>query len=248
MRIDVFFNGSTVAPPDVSGRLVLVIDVLRASTTVAVALTNGARTVIPFESAEEVITRSKSFERADVRLAGERKMLPIPGFDLGNSPREFSREAVDGKTILLTTTNGTAALMNMQGASDVVIGTYVNYSATLAMLRAAARAESDIAIVCAGREKQFALEDAACAGRYVRGILRHELRDDLNDAATAAVLLDKKYGDDLLGLFAASVHGRALADAGFADDLSACASVDACPVVPIYHDRQIIKLGTPLER
>lgn len=248
MRIDVFFNGSTLAPSDVHGRVVVVIDVLRASTTIAVALSNGARNIIPFETAEEAITRSKAFERSDVRLAGERKMVTIPGFDLGNSPAEFSPQVVDGKTILFTTTNGTGSLINTQGAHDVVVGSYVNFSAVVAMLRAAARANTDIAIVCAGRDRQFSLEDAACAGRYARGISRRGMKAELNDAAAAAVLLDKRFGDDLSTLFASSVHGRALADAGFAGDLVTCAGVDAFPVVPVYQDRQITKLGMTRER
>ena len=248
MRTDVFFNGSTISPSDVHGRVVVVIDVLRASTTIAVALSNGARNIIPFETAEEVITRSKAFERSDVRLAGERRMVAIPGFDLGNSPSEFSRHVVDGKTILFTTTNGTGSLINTQGANDVVVGSYVNFSAVVAMLRAAARADTDIAIICAGRDRQFSLEDAACAGRYVRGISRRGIKADLNDAATAAVLIDKRFGDDLTALFASSAHGRALSDAGFGADLLVCAEVDAFPVVPVYQDRQITKLGMTRER
>lgn len=248
MRIDVFFSGNALTPSEVNGRVLLVIDVLRASTTIAVALANGAKNIIPFETTEEAITRSKAFERRDVRLAGERKMLPIPGFDLGNSPGQFTRDAIDGKTILFTTTNGTASMIGTQGARDVVIGSYVNFSVTLAMLRAAARVASDISIICAGRDRQFALEDAACAGRFVRGISRRGVRADLNDAATAAVLLDKKYGDDLPRLFSASVHGRALAEAGYTRDLEDCARVDAFPVVPVYQDRQITRLGSTLER
>ena len=81
---------------------------------------------MPLESADEVITRAKQFDRGEVRLAGERKMLTVPGFDLGNSPREFTREAVEGKTVLLTTTNGTAAMLGLQGARDVVVASYVN--------------------------------------------------------------------------------------------------------------------------
>src|SRR3954463_7089953 len=134
-------------PSDVSGRVVAVIDVLRASTSIATALDNGAKAVIPLESSDEVVTRSKALERTDVRLAGERKMLAIPGFDLGNSPREFTRAAVEGKTILMTTTNGTASLVAIQGARDVVVASYVNMSAVLAMLRAAARGGTDLAIV-----------------------------------------------------------------------------------------------------
>ena len=95
MRVDVYFGVQGLQPTSVQNRLVAVIDVLRASTVAAIALANGARAVVPLESSDEVITRSKSFDRSEVRLAGERKMNPIPGFDLGNSPREFTREAVE---------------------------------------------------------------------------------------------------------------------------------------------------------
>ena len=121
MRLDVYFTPNEVKPADTAGRLVAIVDVLRASTTVATALGNGAKTVIPLPGADEVITRSKEFARSGVKLAGEHKMLPIAGFDLGNSPQAFTTEAVEGKTILITTTNGTRALLGVQGARDIVI-------------------------------------------------------------------------------------------------------------------------------
>ena len=248
MRVDVFFGAQQVAPGEVNGRVVAVIDVLRASTSIAVALANGARAVIPFDSAEEAIQRSKSFDRGDAKLAGERKMLPIPGFDLGNSPLEFTREALEGKTVLMTSTNGTAALTAVQGARDVVVASYVNLSAVLAMLRAAVRGGSDVAIICAGRERQFSLEDAACAGRYARLIAKRLADARLNDAALACTMIDRRYGENLARLFAESSHGRALAEAGFAEDLLVCAALDSYPVVPIYQERQITKLGPDRER
>ena len=243
MRVDVLFGGQQLAPGEANGRVVAVIDVLRASTSIAVALANGARAVIPFDSGEEAIQRSKSFDRGDVKLAGERKMLPIPGFDLGNSPLEFTREAVNGKTVLMTTTNGTGALTAVQGARDVVVASYVNLSVVLAMLRAAVRGGADVAIICAGRERQFSLEDAACAGRYARYIAKRISNAQLNDAALACTMIDRRYGENLSRLFTASTHGRALAEAGFGEDLLVCAAVDSYPVVPIYQERQITKLG-----
>src|SRR5688500_14206738 len=161
MRLDVFFGPQEVTPADVANRVVAVVDVLRASTSIAIALDNGARAVIPLASSEDVISRSKSLERSEVRLAGERKSQQIAGFDVGNSPRDFTREVVEGKTILMTTTNGTNAILTVQGARDVVIASYVNFSAVLSMLRAALRGGTDVAILCAGQEKRFALEDAA---------------------------------------------------------------------------------------
>ena len=243
MRIDAFFGPGGVTPADTTGRVVIVIDVLRASTSIAVALANGARAVIPLDGTEDVVTRAKAFDRSEVRLAGERQMRPIPGFDLGNSPKEFTREAVEGKTVLLTTTNGTAAISVIQGARDVMIGSYVNFSAVLTMSRAALRGGTDIVIVCAGQDKQFSLEDAACAGRFVHHVSRRLSDVALNDAALAAMLIDRRYSDNILRLFAASAHGRALSEAGYGDDLTDCAAVDSCPVIPLYQDRQITKLG-----
>jgi 2-phosphosulfolactate phosphatase len=243
-RVDVFFGPHELAPADVGNRVVAVVDVLRASTSITVALANGARAVIPLASSEEVISRSKSLARSEVKLAGERKMQPIPGFDMGNSPREFTREAVEGKTIVMSTTNGTVAVLAAQGARDVVIGSYVNFSAVLSMLRAALRGGADVAILCAGQEKRFALEDAACAGLFVQEIIAKHSKAEINDAAQAAMLIDKKYGANLKRLLRLSAHGAALADAGFADDLVVCGDRDAYPVVPVYQDRQITKLGT----
>lgn len=248
MRVDVVFGGAAFAPFDVTGRLVAVIDVLRASTTIAAALANGARAVIPLENSDDVVRTAKAFERSDVRLAGERRMLPIPGFDLGNSPRDFTRDAVEGKTIIMATTNGTPAIAAAQGARDVVIASYVNYTVVLAMMRAALRGGADVTLVCAGRDRQFSLEDAGCAGRYVYNISKRLAGIELNDAAQSCVLIDRKYGDRVLGLFDASEHGRALREAGFGDDLTSCATVDSYPVVPLYQDRQITKLGPDRER
>jgi 2-phosphosulfolactate phosphatase len=243
VRIDVFYGTAGLSPGDTAGRVVLVIDVLRASTSIATALANGARAIIPLESTDEVVTRAKAFDRSEVKLAGERQMRPIPGFDLGNSPREFTRETIEGKTVLFSTTNGTAAIAALQGPRDVVIGAYVNFSAVLAMLRAAIRGGTDIAILCAGRDKQFSLEDAACAGRYVHQAMRRRSDISLNDAALAGMLIDRRYSDNIMRLFSASAHGRALSEAGYGEDLAVCAEIDSYPVIPIYQDRQITKLG-----
>jgi 2-phosphosulfolactate phosphatase len=248
MRIDVVFGPPNVTPALITGRVVAVIDVLRASTSIAIALGNGARNVVPLESTDDAITRAKQFDRGEVRLAGERKMLIVPGFDLGNSPREFTREAVEGKTVLLTTTNGTAAMVGLQAARDVVVASYVNLEAVSVLMRTAARAGTDITLICAGREKLFSLEDAACAGRYVRTISKRLAKVEMGDGAFASTVIDRKYGDRLDQLFADSEAGQALADAGFAADLETCAAVDSCPVIPILQDRQITLLGPDRER
>ena len=242
MKLEVFMSPGEVLPGDVNGRVIAVIDVLRASTSIAVALHHGARSVVPVQDADEAIAIAKQFERGEVKLAGERKMLSIPGFDMGNSPLEFTADAIGGRTVVISTTNGTRALLALQGARDIVVAAYVNHEAVSAMLRAAARS-NDISIVCAGTEGHFSLEDAACAGRYVRSLTQRGASMTVNDAARACALIDEKYGDNIAKIFEDSSHGQALAEAGFGDDLVACAALDSHPVIPIYQDRQITRLG-----
>jgi 2-phosphosulfolactate phosphatase len=248
LRLDVYLTADELAATDPAGRVVAVIDVLRASTTIVTALANGARAVVPFADADELMTRARQFERRDVRLAGERKMLPIKGFDLGNSPAQFTAASVGGMTVLLTTTNGTRALIAAEGAADVVVASYVNLSAVTAMLRVALRGGTDVVIACAGQDGHYALEDAACAGRYVRMVTRRLSGVAMNDAAHSCALLARNYGDNVGTVFIDSAHGRALADAGFREDLALCAAVDAYPVVPVFVDRQITRLGPDRER
>src|ERR1700761_4770229 len=108
-------------------------------------------------------------------------MKPISGFDLGNSPSEFTREIVEGKTVLMTTTNGTPAITNSAGARDVVVASYANFTVVLTMLRAALRGGTDITLVCAGRDRQFGLEDAGCAGRFVHHVSKRLTSVAVND-------------------------------------------------------------------
>jgi 2-phosphosulfolactate phosphatase len=244
MRIDVVFGPGGAVPALVNGRAVAVIDVLRASTTIAAALHHGARNVVPLESADEVSTRAKQLDRSEVILGGERKMLAIDGFDAGNSPLEYTREKVEGKTVLLTTTNGTAAFAGLSGAREIVVACYANFTAVARVLRQATKQGADVTLLCAGRDKMFSLEDAACAGRFVKAVVRRATTAALGDGAVACLLVDRRYGDNLARLFGDAEHGRALAEAGFAADLEACAKIDAYPVVPVYQDRQLAALDT----
>ena len=248
MRLDVYLTAGELDAADCGGRAVAVIDVLRASTTIVTALAHGARAVVPFADADELMTRARQFERGDVRLAGERRMLPIEGFDLGNSPAQFTTAAVGGMTVLMTTTNGTRALVAAQGAADIIVAAYVNLSAVTAMLRAALRGGTDVIIACAGQDGHYALEDAACAGRFVRTVTRRMSGVAMNDAAHSCALLARNYGDNIAGAFLEAEHGRALAAAGFDEDLALCAAVDAYPIVPVFTDRQITRLGAERDR
>lgn len=243
MRIDVLLGEGHVAPADVAGRTVVVVDVLRAATTVAMALVHGARTVIPFEHVDEVALRAKQFERAEIRLGGERRMQRIPGFDLGNSPQEFTREMVEGRTILYSTSNGTAALLATQGAKSCFFGGFVNLRATIAAVRKTVGNDGNVLVSCSGTDRRTALEDVVCAGLLVRGIARARTEVTYGDGAFISRTLSRRYDGDLTRLAADSSHARALVAGGFADDVTQCLEVNAVPVAVAYHDRQLVRHG-----
>jgi len=241
LRIDVFFTPAGLSPGDLAGRNVVVVDLLRASTTIAVALANGARAVLPAGSTEEALRIAQNLERDHVVMAGERKSVRIEGFALGNSPLEFTPEAVGGKTVVLSTTNGTQALIAAQGAREVVVGAAVNFSVVVQRARAALEAAGDLAIVCAGSERRFAIEDAFAAGRLAKVLLPEGglRRVTVNDGALAALEIARHFGEKWLRALRTSAHGRELVTLGFALDLRMCGTQDSHPVLPLYADRRV---------
>jgi len=176
-------------------------------------------------------------------LAGERHGEPIEGFDLGNSPIEVTEQRVRGKTLVMTTTNGTGALLATQGASEVYLMAAVNLTVAAARARAILLERKELVILCAGRESQFGLDDAYAAGRLALLALGgRRRRKGLNDAALVAVDLARRYrGWDRP--LAGSAAGRHLAQLGRGADVAAAAQEDACPVLPVLRDRRIALEG-----
>ncbi len=238
MRIDVYFTPTGLSPGDVSGQGVVVIDVLRATTTVITALANGAKAVIPAASSEEAVRLASNLEKDGVLLAGERKSLKIEGFALGNSPREMTPEVVAGKTIVLATTNGTPALVAAQGGDPVLVGAPANFKALAARSRAALVERGALVIVCSGRERQFALEDAYTAGRLVKAVKPGLRKLELNDAAAAALALTAAY-DGWADAFEGTTAARQLVEANLGEDVAFAAKQDRFGVVPQYAERRI---------
>lgn len=240
MKIDVHFLPQGLQPADLAGRTVVVIDVLRATTSIVVALAEGARAVLPAASTEEALRIAQNLEKDDLVLAGERRSQRVPGFPLGNSPAEFRGEAVRGKTIVMATTNGTPTLVAAQGAREVIVGAAVNFTAVVARAGAALAQHGDLVVVCAGQDKQFALEDAFAAGKLVKSLLPEGglKAVEVNDAALAALDIARHHVK-WLRAFKTAAHGRALTLQGFGDDLKFCAAEDTYPVLPLYADRRI---------
>jgi len=247
MKLDVVFTPAGLTSQEVQGRTVFVIDILRATTTMCAALHNGARALIPVAATEEALRLAQTIGSADVLLAGERQAVRIPGFHLGNSPLEMTEAAVRGKTLVVTTSNGTQALLACQGAAAVYPACAANLSLAAEKVREALDTGRRPLVVCAGRAGGFSLDDAYTAGRLVaaaQGDIRP--RTGLNDAAIAALDLVRRYGDDWERPLRRSRAGRELLRLGFGDDIAAASRMDAYPVLPHFHERRVTLTPVPV--
>ena len=243
MRLDIFLTPGELSSSDILDRPVVVIDILRASSSIVQALSAGAKSIYPVASIEEALRLANTFGRDDVLLCGERRCLPIEGFDLGNSPREFVRERVEGKTLVMSTTNGTHLMSMTGGASRVLIGSLLNLGAVVEEL---VRMEAEPVLICSGRDKHFALEDASCAGVMATRLMEARPGEwELNDGALAALALAREFPPDE-ELFETTAAGKAVRGAGLGEDLAFCARVDTLEIVPVLHERMITLNQTPV--
>ena len=237
-KVDVFFSPAQVDQLSLRGKNVVIIDVLRASTTISMALFNGAKEIIPIAGVESAVKIPGSLF-GDVTLrGGERNGKVIEGFNLGNSPGEYTEETVKGKSIIYTTTNGSAAMVKARYAHNLVVGGFINLSKVVGFLKAL---KDDFVVICAGKQNEFCLEDAVCSGMMLFKLQQSIRSLDVPDAGRASIILFKKFGRNILRMLLESEHGKFLTDIGFEKDLPICASVDSIPVLPIMSGN-VIKL------
>jgi len=234
MNIDIQFLPVPPNPNLLSGRVVVVIDVLRATSVMVRAMSKGASEIIPLTTVEEAFRMAKAFPRGFVVLGGERKNQEIPGFDLGNSPKEYIEEKVKGKKLILTTTNGTRAFHAVSSGKEILAGSFLNIGA---IAQRCLELNRDLFIFPSGDEGNFSLEDTLCGGMLIDLITRKERNEiSLTDAAYSAQVLYQKFKEKLLEGFSLSHHGRELIRRGFEDDLVYCAQVDITPLVPMFRE------------
>jgi 2-phosphosulfolactate phosphatase len=211
-----------------AGGVAVVVDVLRATTTIVHALAAGCCAIVPCAEVEEARRLADGMRAGRVLLGGERHGKPLPGFDLGNSPREVCGSRCRGTTLVLTTTNGTRAILRCAEADRVLLAGFVNFSAVCEQLRREVR---PIHLVCAGTDGQIALEDALLAGALVE-VLCSQGEVRLNDAARLAWDCFEHHGQVLEAALSISQGGTLLRELGFADDIADAARVDRFALVP----------------
>ncbi|GAV22596.1 2-phosphosulfolactate phosphatase [Carboxydothermus pertinax] len=221
MKIDVLFYPEKLK--NVEDKVVVVLDVLRATTTIATALAAGAKEVYPVSSIREAFSLKKKIPGALV--GGERGGIKVPGFDLGNSPLEYQN--LSGKTIILSSTNGTKALTKASQAKNLIAGSIINAKAVANYL---GRLNLDVIFLPSGTDFQFSLEDFAGAG-YIISLLAQQKKIYLSDQAFVSLKLAQNNSPE--EVLTRSFHGQRLINLGFQKDVEYCASLNLLDVVPV---------------
>jgi len=216
--------------------LIIVVDVLRCSSSIVSAFANGVKAVIPTVTLKEAFALRK--QHPDYLLAGERRGRKLGGFDFGNSPLEFVQETVEGRTIVMTTTSGTRALVRCRGAEHVLVGAFLNAEAVAR--KAAEIVQSNgvnVSFVLAGEKGLFSLEDFLCAGAIATGFSSGSF--SLSDEALAAVFGFECVKDALCESVKKSRHAKHLVELGFERDIEFSCMLNRFDLVPIYRNGKV---------
>ncbi|RPI16255.1 MAG: 2-phosphosulfolactate phosphatase [Ignavibacteriae bacterium] len=239
-KISLYFTHKHVeSAVELKDKNVVVIDVLRTSTTMSIGLANGAKEIIPTEDVATAGLIGRN-SQGQALLCGERNGKVIEGFNLGNSVKEYSVERVSGKTLIFNSTNGTPTIMKSKFAKMCVILGFANMTRVAEYL---GELNDDFIILCAGKTGEFSLEDTVCGGMLIYKLIKKNSKDNytLTDSARGALRLYSAYKSDLFKMLSDSEHGRFLASIGFKEDLLECAKVDVCNSLPLLRNG-IIKL------
>ena len=221
---------------DKNNAIVVVIDVLRATSAMCVALENGAEKIIPVATVDE----SLEYKKKGYLAGAERKGTVVEGFDFGNSPFSFSSEKVNGKSIAITTTNGTKAISLAKGAKTIAVASFLNLSAIVNWLK---EQNKYTILLCAGWKNTFNLEDTLCAGAIIDGLGENFDLSINRDAALAAKSLYSAAKGDLYGFLRKSSHSIRLEKLDITEDIEYCLTPDTSTVVPVLQDGALVNVG-----
>lgn len=244
MDLDVILTPAALSADALTGRHVVVVDVLRASSTIVTALANGARAVIPVADQGTLGRLAATLDPDVSLLGGERGGRPLSGYGAGNSPLEYTREAVEGRTVVLSTSNGTRTMTMALAAREAAIGSFLNATVAAGFLSRALGAGRPATILCAGAGGRISLEDTLCAGLLVERVATAEQVARLGDAAQVAFALYRGSRAQLARALFGATHTQELIALGYADDVTYCARIDATTALPVFRDNRLV-LETP---
>ncbi len=242
MHVDVVLTPRALDDNALTGRLVVVVDVLRACSTITTALAHGARAVVPVGDMTEAGRIAAALDPETSLLGGERGGKPIDGYRAGNSPLEYEPEVVAGRTVVLNTTNGTGAFVAARRAAEAVACCFLNVSRTADYLRGRMRADAppEVVILCAGEEGHVTLEDVLCAGFLLDRLWGDAVPERISDGAHIALTQYRHDARRLALAILGCAHTQHLIALGYGDDVAYCAQLDAFPVLPRYRDSRLV--------
>lgn len=229
--------GGFIRPADT----VVVIDVLRATTSMVSMIDAGAERVIPVSEPGKARELAGSGVYGKALLAGEENAEPVPGFDLFNSPLDFTPERVGGSTVIMSTSNGTRAVLAASGAENVIICSITNVEAVAEYCRA----EEDLVILCSGNGERVCSEDILCGGMLMKCLEKRWEMKNLDDPALIAMLLAEKYGSQPYHLLRNCRRGQELSRTGYDRDVLECSKRGSSDTVPVLRDGAVVPAGYP---
>ena len=232
------YHTPELTPPDTLPDCAVVIDVLRATSTIATALKVGSEAVQTFSSLEELIEAGKQWPPEKRLLAGERGGAKVEGCDLGNSPLDCTPELMADKRLFLTTTNGTRALQRVKLANSVITAAMINRRAAVNYLLE--KQPETVWLLGSGWEGGYSLEDTVCAGAIADLLVQTENITVGNDEVIAAIALYQQWQHNLLGLFEQASHGQRLLRLNGDEDLKYCATLDSLDILPIQKEPSVL--------
>jgi 2-phosphosulfolactate phosphatase len=233
-KIEVCVTPALLGLYDIEQSIVVVIDILRATSSIVYGIDNGAEAIIPVANVADCL----AYANRGFLLAAERNGSVVEGYDFGNSPFSYTKERVGGKTVVLTTTNGTKAMhMARSRAKQVVIGSFLNLQALCDWLKTQ---DSDVLLLCAGWKDQFNLEDTLFAGAVVNAI--RSCFTEFDDSGVAAEDLYLLAKSDLRAYISKSSHSHRLAALNIEEDVRFCLQLDLCTAIPVLVGDNLIKL------
>ncbi|MDB9445560.1 2-phosphosulfolactate phosphatase family protein [Anabaena sp. CS-542/02] len=237
------YHTPELTPTDKTPDCAIVVDVLRATSTIATVLASGGEAVQAFSNLDQLIAVSENWPMEKRLRAGERGGAKVTGFELGNSPLDCTPEVVKGRRLFISTTNGTRALQRVQDSPIVLAAALINRAAVVKFLLE--KKPEIVWIVGSGWEGSFSLEDTVCAGAIAHSLLAQcqispaELAG--NDEVIGAIALYAQWQNDLLGLFHHASHGQRLLRLESHEDLRYCAQTDILDVLPIQQEPGVLK-------
>ncbi|AZR74395.1 hypothetical protein BBF96_13965 [Anoxybacter fermentans] len=236
MQVEIILTVNEMEDQLLVGKTAVVIDTLRATSTIVTALYYGAKLVEPKAGIVEARNRGKELKEGTYLLCGERNGIKVEGFDLGNSPLEYQPQVVSGKTVILSTTNGTKTIQRAMLAHRVLIGSLLNRSITM---EEAINLGKDLVLCCSGTQGHFSLEDFVTAGAMISYLKNKGIQIQGDDRVQTAWLLYERYADDLVELMSCSQNGSRLVNIGQKADIEFCAQLDFFPLLCYFDGERV---------